>query len=431
MLDDALSRTALLTRADLKPETPDSAILDALTGVRVVVEGGADVLRTHSGQTAMVTAALTMARSGHEVWIDAPEVDILGPQPPLTGSSLLAGLSEVGLDLLPGRSIGIGQPALAPDLVVVVGAGRGRVVAPGVSRTCLAADDWFARIVAAPAAWQGGEWPLGAIAAGALAAGEAFKVAARRLRGWSRMPGFFDLQYAPAAVAEVMLAPPDTARTVDLPDFDVVSGGAIANAALFALLRLPGVRGRGRVLDDDASAMSNLNRNALLVRSALDRFKVVDLARFGGGLRLASDPVRFEDGMPLAPTVLVGVDHIPSRWAAQRAGPAWLGVGATEGFSVHVSSHAPRQPCVGCLHPVDAPMSDGPIPTAAFVSLMSGLLLVARWQRALGGEGAALADQQLFVNALRPEGWGFGAMPVAANPACPVMCTASSRRAAA
>lgn len=74
---------------------------------------------------------------------------------------------------------------------------------------------------------------------------------------------------------------------------------------------------------------------------------------------------------------------------------------------------------------------DGPIPTAAFVSLLSGLLLIARWQRALGAAGETLANQQTFVNALRPEGWSFGSMPVAPIVNCPVGCKASITRRAA
>jgi len=110
--------------------------------------------------------------------------------------------------------------------------------------------------------------------------------------------------------------------------------------------------------------------------------------------------------------------------------PPWLGIGATEGFSVLVSSHAVEQACAGCLHPVAAaPM--GPIPTAAFVSLLSGLLLAVRWLRTFGPEGLALRDQQQFLNALRPEGWSFGAMPLLGNRGCPVRCAPSQMRGAA
>ena len=266
---------------------------------------------------------------------------------------------------------------------------------------------------------------MGGMATGALAAAEAFKLAMRGLRGRALAPDYFDLLYAPCAAVEVRLAAADTLESADLPNFDLISGGAIANAVLFVLHRLPAIKGTCRVLDNDRSALSNLNRNALLVRSALGERKVDDLARFGGDLSVHPEPVRFEEGMPLAETVLIGVDDIPSRWAAQRAGSPWLGVGATESFNVLVSSHEPDQACVGCLHPMDGGLG-GAIPTAAFVSFWSGLLLVSRWLRELTAASPAHADQQLFLNALRPESWAYGATPVGANAACPVGCRAST-----
>ena len=424
---ESLSRTLLLMRTDLVAEVSDTELLDALTNVTVVLHADAAALATNSGQTALVTAALTMARSGHEVWVDAEEVEMLGPQLPLFGTTLLHALAEAGADLLPTRSIALGVP-LHADLAVFIG----RSEQPGRARRCIAlnASDWGAQMASEPSNWSGGDWPLGAIAAAVLAASETFKIAMRNLSGHAASRSYFNDLYAPASHADFMLAPPGTPKTASLPHFDFVSGGAIANAALFGLARLPGVAGTGRVLDDDRSALSNLNRNALLRRSALDLFKVEDLARLTGDLVLAPEPLRYLPGMPLMSNVLIGVDDIASRWAAQAAGPRWLGVGATEGFSVLVSSHAPGQPCVGCLHPVAA-TPDGPIPTAAFISLLSGLLLVARWQRALGPEGGSLVDQQHFANALRPEGWSLGAMPLSGHAACPVGCSASRSRKAA
>lgn len=426
-LNDALSRTLLLMRTDLIPSVTDDELVGTLTSVRVVLHAGADALATRSGQSAVVTAALTMARSGHEVWIDGEDVDTIGPQPPLEPGNLITSTVAAGNDLLPGRSIRRGTPPTA-DLAVTIGAAG---TSGGATRqVSIDAGDWWGRIAPRPTGWSGSDWPLGGICAGLMVASEAFRIGMRHVAGHARAPGYFEELYSPTADATFALAPDDTPMTATLPRFDLVSGGAIANAALFAAVRLPGVKGAGRVLDDDVSALSNLNRNALLLRSALDINKVTDLARRAVGLSIDPEPVRYVAGMPVAPTVLVGVDDIPSRWAVQAAGPDWLGVGATEGFAVLVSSHTPGQACVGCLHPAAATPT-GPIPTAAFVSLLSGLMLVSRWIRSLGPEGGALTDQQTFVNALRPEGWARGAMPVAANPACPVHCTASRCRKAA
>ena len=85
MLIDALNRTLLLMGTALNPTTLETR-LQALTATRVVIRAEPAALRTASGQSALVTAATLMARSGHEVWIDAEETTVLGPQPPLRGS---------------------------------------------------------------------------------------------------------------------------------------------------------------------------------------------------------------------------------------------------------------------------------------------------------------------------------------------------------
>lgn len=420
---EALNRTMLLMRTDLDPEIDEAVLVEALTTTTVVLIAGADTLASHSGQSAFVTAALLMARCGHDVWLDAPDVDLVGAQPPLGRGRLIGELGRVGDDLLPDWRFQIGCPSTSVDAAVIFGAATWE--GDACQRVTLNADDWSADLGGVAGQWRGREWPIGGLAAGALAAAEVFKISIRKLRPHARAPGYFDDLYAPCREASVRLAPPEIARVTTLPTFDFVSGGAIANAFFYAMHRLPNVEGRGRVFDDDRSALSNLNRNALLVRSALDAFKVDDLARFGEQLIIEPQPVRFGEGAPLAEITLVGVDDIRSRWLAQRTNPTWLGVGATEGFNIQVSSHEPGQACVGCLHPVEATISLGPIPTIAVVSFWSGLLLAVRWLRALAGSPLGSREQQTFFNALRPESWAYAALPVAPNAACPVACLAS------
>lgn len=420
---EALNRTTLLMRTDLDPETNDALLVEALTTTTVVLIAGADTLASHSGQSAFVTAALLMARCGHKVWLDAPDVDLVGAQPPLRRGHLIGELGRVGDDLLPDWRFQIGCPAPSVDAAVTFGAAAWEGEAR--QHVTLNADDWSADLGGVADQWRGREWPIGGLAAGALAAAEVFKISMRKLRAQARAHGYFDDLYAPCGSASVRLAPPETGCVTVLPTFDFISGGAIANAFFYAMYRLPDIEGRGRVFDDDRSALSNLNRNALLVRSALDAFKVDDLARFGEQVVIEPQQVRFGEGAPLADITLVGVDDIRSRWLAQRTNPTWLGVGATEGFNIQVSSHEPGQACVGCLHPVEAAVDGGPIPTIAFVSFWSGLMLAVRWLRALAGSEHGPREQQMFLNALRPESWGYGAMPVAANPRCPVECDAS------
>lgn len=423
MLIDALNRTLLLMRTDLVETVTDEMLLEALTATTVVLSADAAALFAHSGQSAFVTAALLMARSGHDVWLDAPNVPLLDAQPPVGSGTLLEALSEVGEDLLPDVRFQIGRPARQATLAVIF-AGSAEVTA-AEQTIVLDATDWSATLSPQPdknGAWSGTEWPVGGLAAATLAAGEAFKAAMRKLRSHARSTPMFDDLYAPAAQAAVELAPADTPRASGLGAFDIISGGAIANALLHVLLRIPGLTGTGRVIDDDASALSNLNRNALLRRSRLDAPKVEDLASYAGTLELTPLVHRYGSGEAedpeLADVVLVGVDHIPSRWAAQRARPAWLGIGATERFSVQVSVHEPGSACAQCLHPDDAPI-DGPIPTAAFVSYWAGLILaVALLRRAAAGRREA-DEQQSFFPALRPEAWRWAHSHVPKRDGCP------------
>ncbi len=421
MLIEALNRTLLLMGTVLDATCSLETRLGALTTTRVLIRAEDAVLATPAGQTILVTAATLMARSGHEVWIEAPETGLLVPQPPVAGELLLAGLADLGDDLLPNCAIRLGAPVGAVDLLVQLGAGAWDGAAD--QRLALDAGDGWARLTDQPCEWSGRDQPFGAMAAGAMAAAEAFKCAMRKLRDHAPSPDHHDASFAPASPCKIELAPDGVFHQGVLPAADLVSGGAIGNAVAFALLRAPKLEGQVGVLDDDRSDLTNLNRNALLRRSRAGALKVDDLAALATGpLAFVPRPVRLVAGEPLAATVLIGVDDIPSRWVAQATGPGWMGVGATAGFAVQVSEHRPGDPCAGCLHP-QAPAPTGAIPTVAFVSFWAGLLLVVRWLRDL--HGAPEPHAQTFFSPLRPEGWTYAGLGVAPNPSCPVACEAS------
>jgi hypothetical protein len=193
---------------------------------------------------------------------------MIGFQPPLAGGDLVESLFDVGLDLLPGRTFHRGRPPERADVTFVFGSGDPDEVGTD-NRITMNADGWTASIDAQAATWRGGAWPMGGMATGALAAAEAFKLAMRRLRGRALAPEYFDLLYAPCTAIEVRLAAADTSESVDLPDFDLISGGAIVNAVLFVLHRLPAIKGTGRVFDDgrrDRTAPQDADRTAGLAR---------------------------------------------------------------------------------------------------------------------------------------------------------------------
>lgn len=177
---------------------------------------------------------------------------------------------------------------------------------------------------------------------------------------------------------------------------------------LRAASRIPGVRGCGRIIEPDTAALSNLNRYVLLLRSRIERPKTEDFeALFSGALRLEGTPKRFDSRLleeigPLAPSVLVGVDHIPTRWAAQEAPPEWLGIGATTHWSAMASYHVRGLGCARCLHAEDDP-GDADIPTVAFVSFWAGLLLATYFLRHRSGVGVPNREQQIYLTPFRAE----------------------------
>lgn len=422
MLLEALSRTILLAMSELQ-ETREEVVLRALTSTRVVIIADEDCLQSHAGQSCFVATALMLARSGHSVWLCAPDVTLTGAQPPLTGTSIVSALSEVGRDLIPGIDFHVGTPEAHVDLVIQFGpleyAGMAaEVVSLGWSK-------WSGRLSRnISQSCSQTDWPIGALAAASFACAEAFKAAMRKLREHARVTWLFDRMFAPANDIEIALAPEGAPTDGMLGQFDLISAGAITNSALFTLLRLPGVHGSCRIFDDDENELSNLNRNALLRRSDVMplQSKVQTLEKFSGAMAIHPHKVRFDEnsrGLELARNVLVGVDHIPSRWTVQRSWPNWLGVGATDAFSAYASFHTDRVPCVGCLHP-DPLNMDGPIPTVAFVSFFAGLLLSTCLLRRLKGTLHPAQSQQTSVTLIRPETWNQG--PVTANSRCPVGC---------
>src|SRR5262249_7944080 len=147
-------------------------------------------------------------------------------------------------------------------------------------------------------------------------------------------------------------------EAIDLGRVDVISAGAISQAALYALLRFPGVRMWGQIFDDDITAASNLNRNMLSLKGNVGAPKVRLVADICTD-RIQLQPIR-AGSRSIDPEIgerahkfVIGFDDIPSRWEVQRLNPGWLAVGGTSHFSISSSEHCSSKPCCGCLHPVD------------------------------------------------------------------------------
>src|SRR5580658_167340 len=172
-------------RDDLAPTLDDARLIAALTQTTIALAADAATLESHAAQCAFVTAALLMARSGHRIYLDAPDVALVHPQPPLPAGTLISALGHVGRDLLPGIAFAAEPVCATPDLVVVFGA----TPIPNYARETvrLNATAWSGHLVPLHASepWGEPDWPFGSLVAAALAAGEAFKCSLRSLRQYA------------------------------------------------------------------------------------------------------------------------------------------------------------------------------------------------------------------------------------------------------
>lgn len=422
-LRESLDRTLLLMRDDLVAEIDDATLVAALTTTDIVLVGDSRNLASHAAQCAYVTAALLMARSGHCVHLVAPDMPLVGAQPPLRGQHLISALLEIENDMLPGIGFSVGWPRGQAALAVCFGDSLPRYTAQRI--ISVNATAWSADLgpVATAHPWLEENWPCGALAAGALASTEAFKAAMHGLRRFAKDEALFDAFFAFTDHVQLSLAPPDAPRSARLGKFDVVSGGAITNGVLYLLARLLGVEGRGRIVEPEAGDYSNLNRYVLLRQTAVGQPKGDVLkSLMPSRLQLLAIPARYEGGQmeelgEFVPNILVGVDDIPTRWEVQAQNPRWLGIGATTHWAAMASYHQHELACARCLHPRDDP-ANGPIPTVAFVSFFAGLALACYFLRAIAGEQISVAEQYTYFSPLRPE--KVWRSPVAVRPDCPV-----------
>lgn len=427
---EQLSRTTLLFQTDLG--ITDSALVHrALLAPSILLVADAETINTFAGQVAVSTAAILMARSGHSVAIDTPDVPLIGYQPPMVGRTFHEAIERIGDKLIDGVSVKIGRPLLSPDIAFVFGGNnlvRGvcanRVVSVGWT-------DWSAELSQWPMQTfrSGGDWPIGAMCAAVLVAAEAAKIAGRALTKLCGSAPHFRELFASCQIARLVLAPESTPRVAELGQFDIISAGAVSNAFLYSLLRLPDVMGNARAFDNDASDHSNRNRNMLLLPEFVGQSKVGLFQHFGAGISV--DPVArhfgYADLSKLYDRVAVGVDDIPTRWTLAGARTGWMGVGATSHFESMASVHYPYSACAACLHPQDE-VQVGPTPTIAFSSFLAGLMLAVDFLRDLAEAETSLASRYRYLTALQTENpWSSSVVP---NPNCPAHCPASLLRAA-
>jgi molybdopterin/thiamine biosynthesis adenylyltransferase len=417
-LRETLARTTLLVGLDIFRDVSPATITDGLTATTVRLVADHATATSTAGQTALTSALVGAAQGGARIQLDIPEVEVTHGQPPLHDGKLAAALADLAGDLIQPA----GRPEGVADIAFVFGKGA---AGPAHEVLNVEADNWGCRL-GGGSNGVGGDLPFGGLLAGVAVAAESMRCALRRLAASGAHPLPEHGLQMPGEIA--LQLPPLPSHELDLGAVDAISAGAITNAALFALLRWPGLSAGLRVIDDDIAAESNLNRYALLRRSDLVQPKV-DVLRGYSTEHLAIQAVnsRYTDDTaaglgPLAPMILVGVDDIPSRWTVARRAPGWLCVAGTTHFAVVVSEHMPGGPCAGCLHPRDDP-GTGEIPTASFVSQLAGFLQAHRLLA--NGYGLEPAPPVLAAPFNLAAERSLTSIGLAARADCPVGCAAS------
>jgi hypothetical protein len=214
---------------------------------------------------------------GMQVGLSFPNAAMLMPQPPLSGASVYEALIASNETLLTGSTV---RHSLNfdPDLIFVLG--DTKIESGHAPCWRLNGADWYGALALDGAesahVWTA-EWPIGSMVSAALAAAEAFKFAMRRLplRGVTDRV-FFELspscnwKFDPISIPEAGLS---------FGEVDIISAGAISQAALYVLMRLPKVQMSGRIFDDDLTGPSNLNPNMLTLVADVDSKKVQVVAR--------------------------------------------------------------------------------------------------------------------------------------------------------
>jgi molybdopterin/thiamine biosynthesis adenylyltransferase len=426
---EELNRTILLCRDYVVEGLTDEEICRRFQSLQVLCVSDLRNISSHSGQTALVTLLSLLGRMGMQVGLAIPEVAMLSPQPPLSGSLLCKALTASSGTLVTGATVRRDSD-FNPDLVFVLG--DTRVDNGGhASSWRLSGSDWHGVLAmegtAEARAWTP-KWPVGSMVSAALAANEAFKFVMRQLPLRDRSDAIF---FQPSrACSWSFESIPVAEQDVHIGQVDLISAGAITQAALYALMRFPRIEMWGRVFDDDLTGVSNLNRNMLTLATDVGSPKVRVVAQ-SCAPKLQLEPLakRFAGKIlnrKLARRVLVGVDDIPSRWDVQRNAPGWVAVSGTSHFNVSSSAHSPAEPCSGCLHPVDDSAGANPIPTVSFVSFWAGLAMAVRLLREALSSPYSLNRQHLWLTPLRMD-LPHAAMwlPVASRRDCPVRCSAS------
>jgi molybdopterin/thiamine biosynthesis adenylyltransferase len=434
--DEASARTVAIIDEHLLGGDADRALIgELLRGHRVRLVADRRVAASLAGQELTLTATMLIRRMGMAVEVDAPDAPLLAGGPPFVGEHLHAALCSVADQLLPDTEFRLGASDAVADIEFVLGASK----PTGAARRTLHVGAVGSRaIVTASAAGIAEQARITALAAAGLVAAQAFRSFAAGLDielGVQIAKDFSFEGDCELDVAVVLGVGLDAFAAPVLGDVDFISAGAITNASLYTLFR-SGAELRGRTIERKDLDPPDLNRYLLALARHLDLSKVEILAEASAGdIQLEGESMLYDEStrerlQPLADTVAVGVDHVPSRWLVQSEEPELLVVGATEGFEAYASYHRPGMACAGCLHPTAPPNeATRTVATISFASFFAGFfqaLLLAALANGHDPQGQVIRALP-FAYA----GPVISCTPLAANATCPVGCDAAQQIRAA
>jgi molybdopterin/thiamine biosynthesis adenylyltransferase len=228
-------------------------------------------------------------------------------------------------------------------------------------------DGWILKVSSrAPVGVGPTRNPFGAAAAACFGAANVFRAVFGEqlpggdLDGEIRM-SVLDLQATNSLPANPPLSPTSLGET------HLVGAGAIGNAAIWALARVPALTGALHVVDGEALELSNLQRYVLTGLADVTLPKVDLAARegrnTGSGLIVVPHQARWGDYLRArrAPwrlqRVAVALDTAKDRIGVQAALPRWIANAWTQAGDLGLSRHPsfPDRACLACLYVPDGP----------------------------------------------------------------------------
>lgn len=338
---DYLQRNAVAV-SQLVPRFSEEAFRDRLLGTRVGLIFGIEAVSSQEGNWLLDMVVRLLARL-------YPALMISGPA---TGIGVESNLRELALRINPHIEF-----CDSADLVIGVGSDVPRVADRMVYAGC---DDFVARVSSqAPRSVGKSSNPLGSGAAACFACADVF-----RQVFLEEHLAEHDLQFSTWLGADGSLSTVDVRNHLTNVELVVAGLGAIGNAAVWALAKLP-LSGCAHLVDHQSIELGNLQRYVLSARNSEGRAKVALASEFlNGNLVPVLHDCTWEEFVSTTgyvwSHVLVGLDSAAGRKSVQASLPKWVANAWTQPGDLGVSSHEflGEGACLYCLYLASGPVDN-------------------------------------------------------------------------